>query len=508
MSGYIVHGLPRALAKDAWWMAADGRSGAADGAAPVPAHKSRAFPVLITLVALIDMLIWRDVSLGLSLALVFVALAGAVQVCLGRAMSRRAIMTAWLGVAIGVLPLVETVQPLSIAFAIAGILHFVAWGLLDGGRVNTARLAKVAGRFLILGHGVTGRDLVSAAARAQSTSSRVSLGGVAANWALPVGLGGVFVVLLLRANPILAGWMADLTHLAPTVVLDVSRIMFWVFTALAFWPLLRLAALRVRIVSPIAATKTATRLRLPHAILNAASLWRALIAFNVIFAMQTAMDLTYLWGGATLPDGMTYAQYAHRGAYPLIATALLAGLFALLAQPFLPGRPALKALLFLWVLQTVALTLSAVLRLDLYIAAYGLTYLRFAAVIWMGLVTMGLSLMIWQFARACSTIWLIWMNAVVAAAVLYVMCFVNVAGIIATYNLAHHPQATHYVCQLGDGADPAILLHERKAGRQVCDPMQLSLAAPEGWRDWGYRNWRLRRSLSQIASLSPERSVQ
>jgi len=45
------------------------------------------------------------------------------------------------------------------------------------------------------------------------------------------------------------------------------------------------------------------------------------------------------------------------------------------------GRPALKVLLFLWVLQTGASTLSAVLRLDLYIAAYGLTYLRFAAVI-------------------------------------------------------------------------------------------------------------------------------
>tara|TARA_B110000503_G_scaffold80169_1_gene122892 strand:- start:133 stop:687 length:555 start_codon:yes stop_codon:yes gene_type:complete len=177
MSGYIVHGLHCALAKDAWWMAADGRRGAADGAAPVPAHKSSAVRVLITLVVLIGMLIWRDVSLGLSLALVFVAIAGAVQVCLGRAMSRRGIMTAWLGVAIGVLPLVETVQPLSTAFAIAGILHFAAWGLLDGGRVNAARLAKAAGRFLVLGHGVTGRDLVSAAARAQSTSNRVSLGG-------------------------------------------------------------------------------------------------------------------------------------------------------------------------------------------------------------------------------------------------------------------------------------------------------------------------------------------
>ncbi len=30
-----------------------------------------------------------------------------------------------------------------------------------------------------------------------------------------------------------------------------------------------------------------------------------------------------------MPAGMTYAEYAHRGAYPLIATALLAGGFVL-----------------------------------------------------------------------------------------------------------------------------------------------------------------------------------
>ena len=49
------------------------------------------------------------------------------------------------------------------------------------------------------------------------------------------------------------------------------------------------------------------------------------LALNALFALQTAMDMTYLWGGVALPDRMTYASYAHRGAYPLIVTALLAG---------------------------------------------------------------------------------------------------------------------------------------------------------------------------------------
>ena len=59
---------------------------------------------------------------------------------------------------------------------------------------------------------------------------------------------------------------------------------------------------------------------------------RSLILFNALFALQTGLDLAYLWGGANLPDGMSHAEYAHRGAYPLIATALLAAGFVLIAM--------------------------------------------------------------------------------------------------------------------------------------------------------------------------------
>ena len=59
---------------------------------------------------------------------------------------------------------------------------------------------------------------------------------------------------------------------------------------------------------------------------------RSLVLFNLLFAVQTGMDIHYLWRGAALPDGMTYAAYAHRGAYPLIVTALLAAAFVIVAM--------------------------------------------------------------------------------------------------------------------------------------------------------------------------------
>ena len=38
---------------------------------------------------------------------------------------------------------------------------------------------------------------------------------------------------------------------------------------------------------------------------------------------------TYLTGGRRLPRGISFVEYAHRGSYPLIATALLAAAFVL-----------------------------------------------------------------------------------------------------------------------------------------------------------------------------------
>ena len=58
----------------------------------------------------------------------------------------------------------------------------------------------------------------------------------------------------------------------------------------------------------------------------------------MLFAVQTNLDVTFLWGNAALPADITYAAYAHRGAYPLILTALLAAGFVLVAMR--PGGPA------------------------------------------------------------------------------------------------------------------------------------------------------------------------
>ena len=162
---------------------------------------------------------------------------------------------------------------------------------------------------------------------------------------------------------------------------------------------------------------------------------RSLILFNALFALQTGLDLVYLWGGVALPDGLTYAEYAHRGAYPLIATALLAAGFVLIAMR--PGGPAeqsrlIRPLVLVWTGQNILLVISSILRLDLYVAAYSLTYLRLAAFIWMMLVAAGLLLMLIQMILRKPNSWLVAANAATLALVLYGCCFINAPRLVAS----------------------------------------------------------------------------
>src|SRR3546814_4862687 len=116
------------------------------------------------------------------------------------------------------------------------------------------------------------------------------------------------------------------------------------------------------------------------------------------------------WSGAALQGHVTLAEYAHRGAYTLIATELLAGLFVLVVLR--PGEaatrsPRVRGLVVLWIAQNVLLVASSILRTGDYIAAYGLTELRIEALAWMGLVAIGLVLICWRLIRARSPRWLI-----------------------------------------------------------------------------------------------------
>ena len=288
-----------------------------------------------------------------------------------------------------------------------------------------------------------------------------------------------------------------------------QRLTFWIGTIIAVWAFVRVCG-RFALPDTGLSASDIPKVTSSGPIFNDAAVMRSLVLFNLLFAVQSVMDINYLWAGAALPDGMTYATYAHRGAYPLIATALLAAAFVIVAMR--PGSnaersPLMRALVFLWVGQNVLLVVSAMLRLDLYVATYLLTYWRVAAFIWMLIVAAGLVLIVVRIVTFRSNAWLMSANAVVLVLTIYVCSFVNFANLVASYNVAHaggsatagHPIDLTYVTALGPQAIPA--LDRYLAANPHMNPGYFRrhrdwLAArhareTRSWRAWTFRGWRL-----------------
>lgn len=323
--------------------------------------------------------------------------------------------------------------------------------------------------------------------------------------ALPVVGGLIFLALFTIANPVIETGLRTIRLPGPG---------HFIFIAMAFcatWPLLRPWAFRLRI-----APGSATAIGLPSASL--ASVLLALATFNAIFAVQNGLDIAFLWSGAALPGKVTLADYAHRGAYSLIATALIAGALSLwMLRPggavAADGRA--RALLVLWVMQNLLLVASSMLRTIDYVEAFSLTELRISALLWMLLVGIGLVLICWTILRGRSVGWLVNTNVAAAGLLLTGACFVDLGAVAAHWNVSHAREVGGngpsidicYLAGLDDSAVVPLIRLEQTARRagfraEVAGQRVISLANLErtqsDWRTW---TWRNARRLAQTKAL-------
>lgn len=315
---------------------------------------------------------------------------------------------------------------------------------------------------------------------------------------LPVAGSLIFIALFAAANPLIQQGLGKLS--LPNI--NPGRTAFWSLMIIVVWHPLRPRALATRFdLTDFGPTRADSD---PRTIIL------SLAAFNIIFALQNALDLAFLWSGASLPEGVSLADYAHRGAYPLIATALLAGLFVIV---FLrPGSaasssPKVRWLVTAWVAQNILLVSSSILRTLDYVEAYSLTVWRIAALAWMGLVALGLVLICLRLLRDKSAAWLINMNAGAAAAVLAVSAIVDLGAVAAQWNVRHAQQAGGrgapidlcYLVSLGDSALLPLIEFEQ---RTLPDALSIWVAAARfsthrrlreaqsDWRTWTPRGAR------------------
>lgn len=483
MKTTLLRGVPYALAMDGWWLQSSEPPHRPH--TPADASDSPKWPLrvgaLIALIALADLLLWQVAAPGLALAVFGLAVLLAAWALAGRRGT-----PGLLAAVVLFLPAVERVQPLSFVFWLAGLVLGASW-------IALARWPSLGAglRFLIHAPGQVAGDLHRLVFTTPGVPARDGLRAAVLGWLLPLGLGLTFLSLLIEANPLFESWLNGLTR----IPVDIDRAIFWAGIAILSWPFLSLPSMVQRLALGVALP----RARALPALFNAASVRRSLILFNAVFAVQTLSDIAVFSGGASLPEGMSYAEYAHRGAYPLLATALLAGVFAIAARGFTRGNQTLRTLLLIWMAQTLVLTISSLIRLDSYVSVYGLTHLRLAALVWMGVVAVGITLVIGQILHDRPVGWLIGRCAVLGAVTLYLASLTSFAATIAHYNLGHDVRLdTFYLCHLDSAALPAIRAYEADHRVTLCTRGYPGVAALRDWREWGFRDWRTARSLAEI----------
>ena len=415
--------------------------------------------VAFGLVVLADWLFYNE-QIGISAAIFAAALAcGSVFVNFAK-LDRKRIATAGICVLASLVPAIEEFNTLSLIFIVLALglsLSLTTNRHLDSVSQQASALCEL---YLIAPF----RLLKDATGVFNLLAAGFTL------WFIPVILGSIFVFLFASANPLIAKWISLLNPGDTSSYISVSRILFWVAIASMIWPFIKVwwRGKPVATPAPAEAVPKEQETTSPGVdLFGAATILRSLILFNLLFAVQTVLDATYLWGNATLPADIGYAEYAHRGAYPLIVTALLAAGFVLAAMR--PGGPAeqskiIRPLVYLWVGQNVLLVASSILRLDLYVQIYLLTWMRVAAFIWMLLVGCGLLLIVARIVLNRSNEWLIRANVVTLTATLYVCSLVNFSAVIGDYNVDHSREVTgkgiqvdmNYLLHLGPQALPAL----------------------------------------------------
>ncbi|MGH7672704.1 MAG: DUF4153 domain-containing protein [Gemmatimonadales bacterium] len=242
----------------------------------------------------------------------------------------------------------------------------------------------------------------------------------------------------------------------------------------------------------------------------------ALGLINLLFLLFVVVQVRYFFGGAALVEettGLTYAEYARRGFFELVTASGLVLPVLLGADHLVRGEPAAHLAVFrrlaglLLILLAVVMA-SALERMRLYVAAFGLSEIRLYATALMIYLLGVLAWFGWTVLRGRRRRFAFGalIQGFVVLAGLHV---VNPDQFIVRTNLARgpavHPFDATYALSLGADAVPALLdalphLDERSRCA-VASGLLSRWTSDEGadWRTWNWSRGRARRLVRKRA---------
>jgi hypothetical protein len=243
----------------------------------------------------------------------------------------------------------------------------------------------------------------------------------------------------------------------------------------------------------------------PRAFFGITELATALGLLQVLFLFFVVVQFRYLFGGSALVEvtpGLSYAEYARRGFFELVAVVLLSLPLLLLGDALLERRGRRDDLIFrslagLHIVLVFAVMASALQRLRLYQEAYGLTVSRLnaaALLVLLAVVLVWFAATVLRGRRERFAF-----GAVLAAfATVAVLFIVNPDAVVARTNISRVAQNAaaagrfdaRYAASLSADAAPALLaaLPSLPADAQ-CTIARRLLTRWRGEGDWDWRSW-------------------
>jgi len=247
----------------------------------------------------------------------------------------------------------------------------------------------------------------------------------------------------------------------------------------------------------------------------------ALAALDLLFMLFVMVQFRYLFGGDALVQvtrNLTYAEYARLGFFELVAAVVLVVPVLLAADWLLERRARLDELVFrslvgVQIALVLAIEASALQRLRLYYASYGLTDSRFYALvllIWIGAMLFWLAATVLRSRRHLFAVG----TLVSGLATIALLFAVNPEAVVARANVARlaSPAATvrfdaAYATSMSADAVPVLMdaLPTLPRDAQCAVAQHLLRRWPPG-RDRSIRGWNW--SAARAAHLVREHEVQ
>ncbi|TEB09836.1 DUF4153 domain-containing protein [Pelotomaculum propionicicum] len=251
-----------------------------------------------------------------------------------------------------------------------------------------------------------------------------------------------------------------------------------------------------------------------HGSLDPVTLLTVLFVINLVYLLFSIIQFSYLYGvqGHLLPAGFTYAEYARRGFFELVAVTIinlgiLLGSFHYVDKKNQRVNTIVRYCLSLLVLFSLNMLFSAHFKMSLYEEACGLTYLRvFVHYFMLLLLTLILLALghVWHNKIPLAKAYI-----VIALAFYTVLNFINIDKIIVRSSIDRYVKTgeidINYLKTLSCDAIPDLLTLTQDADQETVQQIKAYLlkekqylAEDKPWQSFNYSRYKANSALKNV----------